>query len=88
MQESRDEIKKRRVWKRQWRYQKLAPTYYQSVPFGMRTSDWPDIEIYSVPPEEFEFETGIYEIEFIIDAGTARRLHIDVFGEYLVWDAA
>lgn len=88
MQESRDEIKRRRVWKRQWRYQKLAPTYYQSVPFGMRTSDWPDIEIYSVPPEEFEFETGIYEIEFIIDAGTARRLHIDVFGEYLVWDAA
>ena len=80
-------LRQRRVWKRQWRYKKLDPVYKIYLPFEIRPSVWPDIEIHPVSEKEFAYETGRYEFEITIDAGTSKRIWLDIFGERFCWDA-
>ena len=81
-------LEKRRIWKRQWRYQSLKQPFEISIPFEIRPTVWPDIEVFPAPENAFRRETGMYEIEMTVDAGTAQQVVFSVFGEAFIWDAA
>lgn len=82
-----EQLEKRRIWKRQWRYQSLKQPFEISIPFEIRPTVWPDIEVFQVSEHIFRRETGKYEIEMIVDAGTAQQVIFSVFGNSFFWDA-
>lgn len=81
------QTEKYRVWKRQWRYRSLERPFEIFLPFEIRPTTWPDIEIVRVPKEQFQRETNRYEVELVVDAGCARQIECSILGERVVWDA-
>ena len=51
------ENENRKIWRREWRYQKLGRENDFSIPFEYKTTVWPDIEMFDVEEKDFRFKT-------------------------------
>ena len=49
------ENENRKIWRREWRYQKLGRENDFSIPFEYKTTVWPDIEMFDVEEKDFRF---------------------------------
>ena len=81
------ENENRKIWRREWRYQKLGRENDFSIPFEYKTTVWPDIEMFDVEEKDFRFKTEGYEVCLVLDVGMNHAIYISTLGISLIWDA-
>ena len=81
------ENENRKIWRREWRYQKLGRENDFSIPFEYKTTVWPDIEMFDVEEKDFRFKTEGYEVCLVLDVGMNHAIYIRTLGISLIWDA-
>lgn len=81
------ENENRKIWRREWRYQKLGRENDFSIPFDYKTTVWPDIEMFDVEEKDFRFKTEGYEVCLVLDVGMNHVIYIRTLGISLIWDA-
>lgn len=81
------ENENRKIWRREWRYQKLGRENDFSIPFEYKTTVWPDIEMFEVEEKDFRFKTEGYEVCLVLDVGMNHAIYIRTLGISLIWDA-
>ena len=70
------ENENRKIWRREWRYQKLGRENDFSIPFEYKTTVWPDIEMFDVEEKDFRFKTEGYEVCLVLDVGMNHAIYI------------
>lgn len=66
----------RKIWRREWRYQKLDKENNFCIPFDYMTTDWPDIKMFDVEEKDFQFKAEGYEISLMLDVGMNHVIYI------------
>ena len=74
------ENENRKIWRREWRYQKLGRENDFSIPFEYKTTVWPDIEMFDVEEKDFRFKTEGYEVCLVLDVGMNHAIYIRTLG--------
>ena len=78
------ENENRKIWRREWRYQKLGRENDFSIPFEYKTTVWPDIEMFDVEEKDFRFKTEGYEVCLVLDVGMNHAIYIRTLGISLI----
>ena len=81
------ENENRKIWRREWRYQKLGRENDFSIPFEYRTAVWPDIKMFDIEEKDFRFKAVGYEISLTLDVGMNHAVYIRALGINIMWDA-
>ena len=58
----------RKIWRREWRYQKLDKENNFCIPFDYMTTEWPDIKMFDVEEKDFRFKAEEYEIRLMLES--------------------
>ena len=77
----------RKIWRREWRYQKLDKENNFCIPFDYMTTEWPDIKMFDVEEKDFRFKAEGYEISLMLDVGMNHVIYIRTLGISIIWDA-
>lgn len=81
------EKENRKIWRREWRYQKLGKENDFCIPFDYKTTVWPDIEMFDVEEKDFRFKAAGYEISLTLDVGMNHAVSVKTLGISIMWDA-